>query len=69
MARALDAVAHVGATPTSTLASLALKQDLLVKFLQHELARLQAWLFPLGPEGEPPWLSGVPDRAPLLVRT
>ena len=66
---ALDAVARIGATATSsTLGPLALKQDLLVKLLQHERARLQVWLFPLGAEGEQPWLSSVPDRAPLLVR-
>ena len=64
---ALNSVADVGATASSTLASLSLKQDLLVKFLQHEISRLQVWLFPLAIETNEPWLSNLPDRAPLLV--
>ena len=65
--RGLSLVAAIGAEASSTLGSLAVKQDLLVRFLQHEVSRLQVWLYPLNVDPDQPRASSVPDRAPLLV--
>ena len=43
---ALSSITSIGSNATPTLQCLALKQDLLIRLLEHEQTRLQVWLFP-----------------------
>lgn len=61
--RALQLVSDIGAASTDTLPALSMKQDLFERLLEHERARLQVWLFPIGHESK----QVRSDKAPLTT--
>ena len=62
-------MASVGSSSTDVLNSLATKQDLLIRLVQHEYSRLQVWLYPLVQEPKHVFTSARGDKHPLAVRT
>ena len=62
---ALLHVNDIGAIATDTLPTLSVRQDLLRRLLEHEKARLQVWLFPLGRDSK----HIQSDKAPLVSIT
>ena len=63
----LESVSDIGSSTTTSLQSLAPKQDLLIRLLTHERSRLQVWLFPLGAEQDHGRIAGKADRTALSV--